>query len=170
MLFVCAFAFYSCDDGDLTLEEIDLTSTAAVDACSSDSGLTLLFKVNGSETLFLSLPATFIINEATEDADTPRVEELNSTASCVYRSFEETITSNYFCDEVPSDVAITLEYVAQSGTVEVITTENLNSETQLPESYTHDITMRNVVFTGSNGQDVRYNVFSFGTFTTIVPE
>ena len=165
VLLVCAFTFYSCDDGDLTLEEIDLTTEATVQACTSTSGVTLLFKINGAETVFLEVPSTLVINEATEDADTPRTADLNSNAFCYYRSFESNINSGYFCDEVPSDVGITLEYLAQSGTVEVITTENVNSDT-MEVTYIHNINLTNVVFTGTNGQDVRYNVFDFGDFTT----
>ena len=45
-LFVLTFSFFSCDDGDLTLDEIDLTTTADIDACTIEAGVTLLFKIN----------------------------------------------------------------------------------------------------------------------------
>ncbi|EDP96323.1 hypothetical protein U8527_09425 [Kordia algicida OT-1] len=158
LLFVCSFAFFSCDDGDLTLEEIDLTSDATASACNLQSGVTLLFKINGSETLILEVPADLIINEATTEEE-PRTEELNSSAFCYYRSFDTAITNAYFCDELPSDVPITLEYTAVAGTVEVITTEIIVGTTV--ESYSHSIVLRDVVFTGTNGQDVRYNEFIY---------
>lgn len=157
-LFVFSFAFFSCDDGDLTLEEIDLTSDANASACNLQSGVTLLFKINGAETLILEVPEDLIINEVTTENE-PRTEELNSSAFCYYRSFDTPISNTYFCDELPSDIPITLEYTAVSGTVEVITTETIVGTTV--NSYSHSIVLRDVVFTGTNGQDVRYTEFIY---------
>ncbi|MEM6684721.1 MAG: hypothetical protein AAF617_02905 [Bacteroidota bacterium] len=180
IVFLCvlAFTFFSCDDGDLTIEEIDLTTTADVQVCLDPipAGVTLLFQIDGAETLILQVPNDLLINEVTtveenEDGEmvpVPRTATLNSDATCFYRSFESNITSNYFCDELPSDIPVALEYTAVSGTVEVLTTETLDDETMLPSAYNHEIQFTNVVFTGTNGQDVRYNVYSFGNITTTV--
>lgn len=176
LLFVLLITFVSCDDGDLTLEEIDLTSTADVQACvlengEANEGVTLLFKINGAETLILEVPEDVFINEVTETevvdgetVDIPRTKTLNSQAFCYYRSFDESVSSNYFCDELPADISSNLEYVAVSGTLEVVTTENLNGTAV--ESYQHSINLVEVVFTGDNGQDVRYGLFDFGEITT----
>ena len=175
-LFALSFAFFSCDDGDLTLEEIDLTSAADIDACTTagtiEVGVTLLFKINGLETLILEIPADLIVNEVTpteviEDVVTPvpREEILNSGAFCYYRSFETAITSGYFCDELPSDDTILLEYTAVSGTVQVTTVEDFNDDNVLT-GYEHTINLEFVVFTGTNGQDVRYDLFEYGKITT----
>ncbi|MCH2194359.1 hypothetical protein [Kordia sp.] len=168
LLFVLAFTFFSCDDGDLTLEEIDLTTGSTVDACSDQSGVTLLFKINGAETLILEVPNDIIINEVTEDSDTPRTATLSGDASSFYRSFESNISNSYFCDQLPSDTPITLEYTAQSGSVEVITVEAFNEENVLI-GYDHTILLTNVVYTGTNGQDIRYGEFPYGTFRTALP-
>jgi hypothetical protein len=172
LFLVLTFTFFSCDDGDLTLEVIDLTSTADVDACIIEAGVTLLFKVNGAETLILEIPADLIINEITtteiiDDIVTPvpRTEALNSGAFCYYRSFDTTITSAYFCDELPSDINITLEYTAVAGDVEVTTVEAFDEESNVT-GYEHTINLSNVVFTGTNGQDVRDVLFGYGTVTT----
>lgn len=180
-LFVFASIFFSCDDGDLTLEEIDLTSTATIEACTETAnvipaGVTLLFQINGSETLILEAPNTLFINEATtveeneagEMVPVPRTATLNSDASAIYRSFESTISNSYFCDELPSDIPITLEYTAVSGTVEVISTPEIDSTTSEITGYVHNIIFTNVVFTGTNGQDVRYTEFVYGDITTTV--
>lgn len=178
---LAACVFFSCDDGDLTVEEIDLENTASVEACTIinnaiPAGTTLLFKINGAETLILEVPATLLINEATtteenEDGDfvpVPRTENLNGQASCYYRSFESNITNAYFCDQLPSDIAITLEYLAVSGTIEVVSTEVIDDETMQPIAYDHVIKFKNVVFTGTNGQDVRNEEFNFGEVRTFV--
>lgn len=169
LLLALTFTFFSCDDGDLTLEEIDLTTAADIDACTTggtiEAGVTLLFKINGAETLILEVPADLLINEATVDADTPRTKTLNSEAFCYYRSFDTTITSGYFCDELPSDINITLEYNAVAGVVEVTTVEAFDEENNVI-GYQHTINFRTVVFTGTNGQDVRYDLFEYGTVTT----
>ncbi|AXG72099.1 hypothetical protein KORDIASMS9_04362 [Kordia sp. SMS9] len=170
-LFAIACTFFSCDDGDLTVEEIDLETTATVEACTSDSGIpagvTLLFKINGTETVILEAPSNLYINEVTE-TDMPRTATLNSDASSFYRSFDTSITSGYFCDELPSDIPITLEYTAVAGTVEVTTTEVLDSDTMEITGYKHNTVFIDVVFTGTNGQDVRYGEFVFGEMTTVV--
>lgn len=170
-LFAIASILFSCDDGDLTIEEIDLESTATVEACTSSTGIpagvTLLFKINGTETLILEAPSSLFINEVTE-VDTPRTAALNSDANCYYRSFDTSITSGYFCDELPSDVPIALEYTAVSGTIEVTTTEVLDPDTMEITGYLHNTIFTNVVFTGTNGQDVRYVEFIFGEVTTVV--
>jgi len=182
IVFLCvlAFTFFSCDDGDLTLEEIDLTSDAEVQACidPTPAGVTLLFQINGAETLILQVPDDLLINEETtveenEDGEmvpVPRTATLNTDAFCFYRSFESNVTSNYFCDELPSDIAITLEYTAVSGLVEVTSAPFTDSETMMITRYDHTITFTNVVFTGTNGQDVRYGSFDFGDFSTTVEE
>jgi len=176
LLFVCSFAFFSCDDGDLTLEEIDFNSTADIDACTTgtsiEAGVTLLFKINGDETLILEIPDDLIVNEVTateviDDVVTPipREEALNSSAFCYYRSFDDTITSAYFCDELPSDTNIALEYTAVSGTVQVTTVEAFDEDNNII-GYDHTINLALVVFTGTNGQDVRYDLFEYGEITT----
>ncbi|WP_046745769.1 hypothetical protein [Kordia zhangzhouensis] len=179
LFFVLLTVFVSCDDGDLTLEEIDLTSTANVQACimeneETQEGVTLLFKINGTETLILETSDDVFINEETdfqevdgEMVPVPRTKTLNtSQASCYYRSFNESIGSSYFCDELPSNISSNLEYVAVAGTLEVTTVEILNGS--VVESYEHTIRLREVVFTGDNGQDVRYGLFEFGTIKTAV--
>jgi len=171
LLLVLSFAFFSCDDGDLTLDEIDLTSEATPRACTLEAGVTLLFKINGAETLILDIPADLIVNTVTpteivgdEVVNTPRTKTLNGQATCLYRSFDSNITESYFCDELPSDINITLEYTAVSGTVEVTTVEILTGSATI--EYEHTINLREVVFTGTNGQDVRYDLFEFGTVRT----
>ncbi|MEM6718203.1 MAG: hypothetical protein AAF611_02710 [Bacteroidota bacterium] len=178
LLCVLVGTFFSCDDGDLTIEEIDLTTTANVETCTTpvQVGVTFLFKINSAETLILQVPESLLINEVTtveeneagEMVPVPRTAELNNDASCLYRSFESAITSSYFCDDLPSDVPINLEYAAVSGIVEVITTEEMDTETMTVTGYNHQIDFTNVVFTGTNGQDVRYGVFEFGDITTSV--
>ncbi|MBC8754795.1 hypothetical protein H2O64_08945 [Kordia sp. YSTF-M3] len=175
LLLVLSFAFFSCDDGDLTLEEINLDTGTDIDACVVEAGVTLLFKINGAETLILEVPADLIVNTVTEATvvdgvvtPNPRTATLNSQAFCYYRSFDTTISNGYFCDEVPSDINITLEYAALAGEVEVTTLEIIDDVTNLTTGYKHTINLITVVFTGTNGQDVRDDLFEFGTIITPV--
>ena len=171
LLLVLVIPFFSCDDGDLTLDEIDLTTTADVDACEIEAGVTLLFKINGAETLILEIPSDLIVNEVTEveidddeEIPIPRVKTLNNQAFCYYRSFDTNITTGYFCDELPSDINVTLEYTAVAGEVQVTTVEVFDGTTLV--GYEHTINFSTVVFTGTNGQDVRYDLFEYGTLIT----
>lgn len=181
LLLVCMFTLFSCDDGDLTLEEIEIPSDADVQACSTNAGVTLVFTISGAETVLLEIPDNLLINEATpfedqmdEEGNTisvpvPRTAAIGTAATSIYRSFNSSITSGYYCDQLPSDVGITLEYNAISGEVQVTSTA-ITDENDNITQYQHDINIASAVFTGDNGQDIRYNLFVFGSFRTDVPE
>lgn len=168
LLFVLVFAF-GCDDGDLPLEEIDFESTAAVAGCDPvTAGVTLLFRIDSAEALILEIPNTLIVNTVTED-EMPREANLtNSSINAYYRGFNTTITSNYFCSELPpADIQVNLEYTANNGIIKVVTTEIFDTtDPTLVVSYRHEITFENIVFSNDVGDSVTYEFFEYGSITT----
>lgn len=168
LLFILVFAF-GCDDGDLPLEEIDFTSTASVDACTPiAAGLTLLFKIDSATALILEIPNTLIINTVTEDEVPREVNLTSSTINAYYRGFNTTITSNYFCSELPpADIQVNLEYTASDGIIKVVTTEIFDTtDPTLVTDYRHEITFENIVFSNDVGDSVTYETFDYGSIIT----
>lgn len=168
LLAVLVFAF-GCDDGDFPLEEIDFTSTSSVAACDATAGVTLLFKIDGAVALILEIPNTFIVNTLTEEG-VPREVDLstNAAATVFYRGFNTTITSSYFCDELPpSDVQVNLEYTANDGIVKVVTTAASfdPDDPTIITSYKHDITFENIVFTDTEGNSLIEEFLDYGSIT-----
>ena len=169
LLFVLVFTF-GCDDGDLPLEEIDFTSTASVAACNNVAGVTLLFKIDSANALILEIPSTLIVNTITED-EVPREANLtNASINAYYRGFNTTITSTYFCSELPpSDVQVNLEYTANNGIIKVVTTEIFDTtDPTIVTNYKHEITFENIVFSNEVGDSVTYEFFDYGSITTPV--
>ncbi|WP_430409607.1 hypothetical protein [Kordia sp.] len=166
-LFILVFTF-GCDDGDLPLEEIDFTSTSTVAACDEVAGLTLLFKIDSANALILEIPSTLIVNIVTED-EVPREANLtNSSVNAYYRGFNTTITSAYFCSELPpSDIQVNLEYTASNGIINVVTTEIFDTtDPTLVISYRHEITFENIVFSNDAGNSVTHDFFDYGFIIT----
>lgn len=169
LLFVLIFTF-GCDDGDLPLEEIDFESTADVAACDEVAGVTLLFRIDSAEALILEIPATLIVNTITEDEE-PREGDLTTTSVNVYyRGFNTTITSDYFCNQLPSsDILVNLQYTADNGIVKVVTTAATfdTVDPTLVTSYEHEITFEDIVFSNDAGESIIYEgVFDYGSIIT----
>lgn len=160
VLVICCF---SCDDGDLQIETIDF-STGTVQTCSTVNitESAILFKLNGSEALILSLAANALKNEAA----TYSIAVTSSTTSkLIYRVFSSTATKNYFCDEIPPTTPTVLdEIIASQGTIMITTTID---ETVTPTAYLHTITLDDITFeTASNQRITDLTIQEFGSITT----
>ncbi|WP_298427462.1 hypothetical protein [uncultured Kordia sp.] len=167
-LFALVFVF-GCDDGDLPLEEIDFESTASVAGCTPvPAGVTLLFRIDGAEALILEVPNTLFINTVTDEG-IPRELDLSVSGSAYYRGFNTTISSDYFCSELPpSDIQVNLEYTANNGIVKVVTTEVPDTvDPTIIVSYQHVITFENIVFSNNEGNSITYDTFDYGSITTV---
>lgn len=165
ILVLVLFGFMSCDDGDLTVEALDFDSST-ISSCTTSPGVELLFKINDVDALILEVPSTLLVNTVTE-IDTPRTAELTAAnANAFYRSFNTSVSSSYFCDAIPpSGINVSLEYEANSGTIEVITVAVDSDEDGTADSYEHTITLLNVVF-NNDGESIIDENFDYGTFTT----
>jgi len=169
LLFALVFTF-ACDDGDLPLEEIDFTSTASVDACDNVAGVTLLFKIDSANALILEIPNTLIVNTITDDEAPREANLIDTNINAYYRGFNTTVTSDYFCSELPpADIQVNLEYTANDGIIKVVTTEIFDTtDPTIVTDYRHEITFENIVFSNDDGDSITHTFFEYGSITTPV--
>ena len=153
--------FLSCDDGDLEIETLDFDSITSVQSCGgvSVTSANVLFKINGDEALILELPNWAIKNEATTEDITVNITE---SGSVIYRIFSGTVSSNYFCDDVPPvEPVVTKEIIAQDGVV-FITTAAVDSVT-----FEHTIRLSGIsLVTEDESRITDLRINDFGTITT----
>ena len=159
---MCLVLATSCDDGDLQIETLDFDSFS-IETCDSPitTATDVLFKINGDEVLILELGAGLLVNEVTTEA---RTSALPSNSNLIYRIFDGSVTSGYFCDAIPPVSPVVIEeIIASSGTVSVTTTSTDGV------TFTHLIQLEGITLL--NGQDERITDLSindFGEITTSI--
>ncbi len=163
---ILCILFVACDDGDLQIETIDFDSTTiqTCDPVSTESN-NLLFKLNSKEALILELPFGAITNEAT-DGSLEYDLATTDTARVTYRSFSDTVSSNYFCSSIPITSPTVIDEVTAEGGSVFITT--VLSDDSL--SYEHTIELSGISFvTSENERITDLSINNFGTVVTIIP-
>lgn len=120
----------SCDDGDIITTNLDFPD-GNLEFCG-DAGGYLFFKTNDADTESISLLLS-TSDVLFTDTDTLLVN-LNSNNTLVYRIFDGTVDSDYFCSEIPpTEPFVNTEYIATSGTAEVRTFTTLSDNDSLTE-------------------------------------
>ncbi len=154
--------FYSCNDGDLQIETIDFDSVD-ISTCESTvtTSSTIFFKINSKEALILELQSGVLKNEVSDGAITSLVP---SQSILTYRVFSDNVTSNYFCDAIPTTTPSVLEEVeAEDG--EVLITTILSEGTT--DTFEHTIQLSGITFITSTDQRITdLQINDFGTITT----
>lgn len=162
-LFVLFLLIVACDDGDLTIETLDFDSIRTVQSCEDVSPTleNILFKINDKDALILELPALAIKNEVGTNV------EFNVTATgttrITFRIFSDTVTTAYFCSDIPVTEPIVIdEIIAQSGTVLITTTLDEDGVT-----YNHDIDLIAIsLVTSDDSRITDLSINDFGNATT----
>jgi len=164
VLFTCAFILSSCDDGDLTVDNLDF------EAASSQRCGNIIYKLTETEALIIEIPEeTSFVNEPTLPG-VPRLVEINATNRVVYRAYNGPVASANICATIqPATPVVTEEWNATSGTIEITTTAVKTQNTVLIggekiSSYRHSIIFRNITFAKPNGVQV-YESFVFGDYS-----
>lgn len=166
VVLVCVLALNSCDDGDLTIENIDL-DTAVTKSCSDNN---VIYKLNKQEALLLEIPNTLFTNEPTEDGNPTLIDINNTTIRVVYRFYDGLVTSDNICNTIPPPTPIvTNQWTTNSGKIQITTTaiktiNALDNSTRI-SGYNHNIAFKNITFIKSNGTQV-YETFPFGDYVT----
>jgi len=163
LIVLCFVAlFYSCNDGDLQIETIDFDSVA-ISTCESTvtTSSTIFFKINSKEALILELQSGVLKNEASDGAITSLVP---SQSILTYRVFSDNVTSNYFCDAIPTTTPSVIEEIeAEDG--EVLITTILSEGTT--DTFEHMIQLSGITFITSTDQRITdLQINDFGTITT----
>ncbi len=157
----------SCDDGDLTQENINFESVTA-QKCTKTN---IIYKVKENEALLIDASGIqFPTEESTQEID------INTTNRVIYRFYNGTVTSATLCETIPPANPIVVdEWIATGGKI-VITTKAVKPLNQTDNStritgYSHNITFKNITFDKGNGTQV-YDTFTFGDYilnTTPLP-
>jgi len=108
------FLFWSCDDGNINVNEFDFTTTE-INSC----GHLVLSKINKNEVLIIK------INSNQDDLDFSEPKTFNLTnggnETIIYRVFDEAPTRAYFCSSIPpSSPKVVSEWLG-SGTLHATT-------------------------------------------------
>ncbi|TLP80630.1 hypothetical protein [Maribacter sp. ACAM166] len=157
----CSLLLFGCDDGNLQIETVDFDSITDVQNCGTLSVSTsnVLFKINGDESLIVTLPSGLLTNEIST-TDKESIVPDNSQIS--YRIFSENVTSAYFCDAPPPLTPTVMEEIEAKGGSVIITTTTTDSVT-----FTHTIRLSGVSFLNENGSRITdLQVNEFGTVIT----
>jgi hypothetical protein len=166
VVLVCALTLNGCDDGNLTLENIDLES-AVTKSCSDNN---VIYKLNKQEALLLEIPNTLFANEPTEIGNPTLIDINNTSIRVVYRFYNGLVTSDNICNTIPPPTPIvTNQWTTNSGKIQITTTaiktiNALDNSTRI-SGYNHNIAFKNITFIKSNGTQV-YENFPFGDYVT----
>ena len=155
----------SCDDGDLQIETIDFDSVDPQTCETATVDTKIFFKINDDEALILELESGKLLNEAS-------TEEIESTigsgSKLTYRLFSESVSSTYFCSDLPETTpSVTSEIQAESGTV-FINTVGVDTDTV---TFVHTIQLSDVSFvTDTDSRITDLTINEFGEVTTVKTE
>ncbi|WP_149207919.1 hypothetical protein [Flavobacterium johnsoniae] len=175
-LIFLAFLLNGCDDGDLTVDEINFDSVTPVSCTtftenSLSTDPTIIYKLKTQEAFVLQLPQT---NGLVNNNGTVTYDIDNSTYRVLYRAYNGAVAKDNICGTIPpSSPNVTEEWVGASGKIKIVssqvpTTTDANDSFRI-EAYNHVITFENITFQKPSGPQVQ-QLFEFGTFkTTVTP-
>jgi hypothetical protein len=154
-----------CDDGDLTVENIDFASVTT-NSCGET-----IYKLNGNEAMYIKIPTSrnAFPNEITP-TDTPIVIPIGGDVSVTYRAYDGAPSAANICATPgPISPIATEEWTATAGTIEisaiaVYSTDETTGATTISR-YVHNIVFKNIVFQKPSGTQI-YESFTFGEYST----
>lgn len=177
-LLLLAIFLNGCDDGDLTVDQINFDSVTPTSCIpfvenSLNTDPFIIYKLKPQESLILQVPKTNgagIVND-------PGVKEYdidNSQYRVLYRAYNGTVSKDNVCGTIPpSSPNVTEEWIGTAGKIKIVTSQ-VPTETDANDSfrikaYNHVITFENITFLKPAGPQVE-TLFEFGTFqTTVTP-
>ena len=163
-----AFLLNGCDDGDMTVENIDFADVIA-DDCGN-----IIYKLKDSEVWFFeveSAEAAFA-NDATPEG-VPRTLPINNANRIFYRAYNGPITSANICETIQPTTPSVIEqwtFTGNNAAIEITTTPVIVPNTDFPggekiQSYRHHIFFKNIVIT-SPGGSIQDDSEEFGFYLT----
>ena len=163
------FLLEGCDDGDLTVENIDFASV------STNSCGETLYKINGNEAMYIKIQTSLnpFPNEV-RPSDAPLVIPIGGIVSVTYRAYNGTPTAANICSSPgPISPVATSEWIATAGTIEIssiaVYTTNATTGRTTISKFVHNIVFKNIVFSKPNGTQI-YETFNFGEYSTNATE
>ncbi|WP_289658031.1 hypothetical protein [Flavobacterium panacagri] len=169
-LILFAFLLNGCDDGDLTVQEINFESVDPT-SCTQNNDVTLLYKLKSQEAFLLQMPANAGLKEDTGEYEYDIPTGGKGTYRAIYRAYDGALVSDNICGIIPpSTPKVTDEWIATSGKIVINTTQKdpvlaADGSTKLT-GYNHDISFKNITFDISGSKPQTYPTYPFGTFST----
>lgn len=149
-----ALLFLSCSDGDFNTPEFEFTD----DIKSCDTYVLYVTNSNSTETLVMTLVADELGTTVGE-----KLYAISSTRKIMYRLFDKSISTNYFCQVIPpTSPKVLSELNAESGNI-VINTSEIYDDNQVLTGYSYEIYISDLLFIDGN-ERIYYESFPFGTF------
>ncbi|MHC0448388.1 hypothetical protein ACWA1F_23500 [Flavobacterium sp. 3-218] len=170
-LLLFALFLNGCDDGDLTVDQIDFADVENSQACDPTTN-TLIYKLKSQEALLLQMPEGAIKNDQGTNIYT--IDSKGSGSyRVVYRAYDGTVATPNICGAIPPTTPrVTEEWNGIDGIIEIETTQLVDSSavdgsTRI-NGYEHSIIFRNITFAKPSGNQTEAE-FKFGTYKTTVP-
>lgn len=157
----------ACDDGNLTVENIDFTDVA-VQKCSDKD---ILYKVKDTEMLILAIPTSVFVNDETPENTPIETTIDNNNIQVFYRQYNGTVSADNICPTIPAATPnLTEEWFVTSGIVQFTSTavKSVNATTGVTQitGYKHYIVLKNITFQKPDGSTQFYETYPFGNYTT----
>lgn len=168
-LLLFAFLLNGCDDGDITVSQIDFEDVEKAQNCTDEN--LLVYKLKPQESLLLQVAENTFPNEPTAPNDPEIYTINNSTYRLAYRSYDGTIQGTDICSLIqPVSPKVINEWYATDGIMYITTAadkENTADNGTTITGYTHTITIKNVTYV-SGGLPVTVPEIKFGDFKTAI--
>ena len=162
--FLCLTALISCDDGDLEIPAFDFEEE--VHYCDTENNEYTLFRMGIAEAIIVTLPTSAIQNKVTIEPKTVSITESN----VVYRTFNEEISTAYFCGNVPPTAPqILSNWIGISGgsnNILIETIEELDASNNIT-GYRHFISFQNLKVE-KGGKHIAFEETEFGEIVTTI--
>ncbi|MEO5777588.1 MAG: hypothetical protein ABIQ27_11845 [Flavobacterium sp.] len=157
----------ACDDGNLTVDPIDFSAGAILKCSIKD----VLYKVQGSEMMFIEIPSSYFANDETVEG-APLEVHLSSTIKVTYRRYASDTSELNICPTAPDATPNLVEqWQATEGIIQItataIKTTNLAENSTRITGYIYNITFKNITFIKPDGPQTQETV-QFGNYTTTV--
>ena len=163
---LCAGMLLSCSDGDLQIETIDFDSVA-IQYCTAPvtNAKNIMFKINEDEALILELQSG-VLNKGVVGETITTESTVPGQSQVTYRIFSDDVTTNYFCDAIPTtEPTVVDEIEAEDGMVIVETTANEDNT-----EFVHTIRLSGISFVTDTGERITdLTISEYGEVTTAIP-
>jgi len=166
LLLALLAGLYSCDDGDLQIEQVDF-GESKIESCpglEDPTQTTFFFKIDADEALLLNLAGGLINNETSEPGTL--ASTIPEPSNLIYRFFSDNVTSAYFCDAIPPlTPTVVKENSATAGTISIDT--KVDTLTVDTKDYRHTISIKNLALLNDKGEQLTdLSTMEYGDFIT----
>lgn len=182
-LLFCLIVLNACDDGEMVSQSFNFDNTATASACPQPTTINTVFKINDNEALILKIdgPQTFTTPEGVEytinlfpfrnqttEANAPKIYKVNSLNRVIYRVFNGTVTSSYFCQQIPPvSPSVVSESTTSSdgnGRIEITTSKIVTDYASVAAiKYQHSVVLKDITFSDGVSNTV-YETFNYGIY------